>query len=221
MPKGKPYKKAKPSYKKNYYSKKKPKSIMMKDANKVIKPEKKFWDAVNTLACPVGSAFVTTPGLLNGISAGTSASQKVGAKIRMKSLHIRSNAIFNGGQVASSPQCVRHVIVYDKQANGAVATRSDVFSDGTMWNSAFNRLNEDRFICLADEISDRFANGQFNVAWEAFRRLELECTGPSTSAVFNTGTVLYFVAANGAWNDLTAAHFPSVEFYCQIRYTDA
>lgn len=194
---------------------------MFKDANKVLKPEKKWLDVTTTITPPIGSAFITAPVHLNGMTAGTSGSSKIGAAIQMKSLHIRLNALWPGNQAINSPSQVRYVIVYDKQGNGAAPARGDVFTDGTVWFSAFNRNNQDRFICIADVTSDQIAsNGQFCVATEIFRKMDLEARGPAGQTIFSTGNLYLFAATASSILDSTTGHFPSIELYSQLRYTD-
>ena len=131
-------------------------SPAFKDANQVMRPEKKWVDVPGTLAPPIGSAFVVTPLHLNPTSGGTGASNaRIGSKINMTSLDVKFNIIWPGNQAVASPSQVRTVIVYDKQANAAAPSRGDVFADGTLWNSPRNLFNQDRFIILADEISDQ------------------------------------------------------------------
>jgi len=223
MPKGQPYKKKKPDWKKTTYKKGSKKSLAFKDANKVIRPERKIIDVVNTLTCPIGSAFVSTPLQLNPTSGGTGAGARIGAKISMKSLQIRANSVLSATLGTSpGPTCVRYVVIYDKQSNAAAPSRSDVFTDGTLWNSPISIYNQDRFIVLADQLSQQDAMvGQYNVAIEIFRKMDLEAVWPSGGTAYpNTGGISLWVAANGAWSDATSAHFPSVEIYSRMRFTD-
>lgn len=206
-------------YKKS--NKMKSKSLLFKDAGKLDKPEKKWFDVASTLATPLGSAFVVTPANLSGIPAGDTGSSKIGSKVQYKSIHVRANALWGGGQTVNAPSQVRYVIVYDKQANGSLPARNDVFADGTLWNSDFNGNYKDRFIVLADVVSDQIqSNGQFCVSTEIFRSMDLEARGPNGGTIFSTGNICMFVAAASGWNDASSAHFPTIEFYSRIRYTD-
>lgn len=196
-------------------------SIYYQDARKKDKPEKKWFDVPGTLVPPIGSAFVVTPANLTAIASGTTASNKIGSKVQLKSVHVRANAIFGGGQVSTSPSQVRYVIVYDKAANNAVPSRNDVFADGTLWNSDFNGSNQDRFICLADVISEQCTNGQFNVTTNIFRKMDLEARGAAGATIFNSGNIWMFVAANADWNSASTANVPDVQFYSRVKFTDA
>jgi len=223
MPKGQKYSKKKPDYKKTTYKKGSKKSLVFTDANKVIRPEKKLIDTVNTLSCPIGSAFVTTPLQLNACSNGTGSNGRIGNTIKMLSLQVKANSIFSATLGSSpGPSCVRYVIVYDKQSNAAAPSRSDVFADGVLWNSPININNRDRFIILADVLGQQDASvGQYNVATEIFRKMDLNAIFPPSGTAYpNTGGLSLWVAANGDWNDATSAHFPAVQIYSRLRFTD-
>lgn len=208
-------------YKKSY--KKKSKSPAFADAYKTHNPEKKWIDVVNTLVPPIGSAFVTTPLHLNPTASGTAGGgQRVGSKITMSSLQIRANALWPGGQVTNSPSQVRYLVVYDKQANAAAPSRSDVFADGTLWNSPINLTNQERFVILADVLGDQIgSNGQFSVATELFRKMALDAVWPPGGSAYpNTGSITLWVAANQNWNSASGGVLPDVQIYSRIRFTD-
>jgi len=184
--------------------------------------EHKVVDTTSVLTCPIGSAFVSTPANLNAIAQNATSAGRIGAKVRCKNLKLRASILWPGGQNTSSPSQVRFVIVWDKQANGAVASRTDVFQDGTLWYSPMLYTNSERFVVLVDEISDQIdSNGQFAVAYECFRKFDLESVYAGATAVpAQTGALLLFVAANSDINDSTSAHFPAVQFYSRVKYTD-
>lgn len=216
--------------KKSYYGagaktfkngKKKRKALTMQDAGKALGIEKKWWDTISTLNPPVGSAFVTTPSILNLFSTGGGPNSRIGAKSRMKSVRVMANALWPGGQAVNSPQQVRYVIVYDKQSNGATAGRSDVFQDGTLWNSPMNLHNQDRFITVADVIADQISsNGQFCVATDIWRKLELDVIQNQTTTTPTTGALLLWVSCNQDWNSAASGTLPTVQFYSRVRFTD-
>lgn len=206
------------------FKKAKPKNPAFKDANTVMRPEKKIIDVVNTLAPPIGSAFVTTPLHLNPTAANTGTNQaRIGAKINMTSLDVKFNILWPGNQAVNSPSQIRTVIVYDKQANAAAPSRSDVFQDGVYWNSPKNIFNQDRFIILADEISDQIeSNGQFCVAQHIFRKMALDAVWPSGGSGYpNSGSISMWVAANQDWNSAATAVLPTVQIYSRIRFVDS
>lgn len=195
---------------------------VFKDRTQVSKPEKKWIDVTGTLVPPIGSAWVAVPLQLNPTSSGSGSSNRIGSKIEMTSLLCRLNALWQGGQTTNAPQQIRYVIVYDKQSNQAAPSRGDVFADGTLWNSPLNLTNQDRFIIIADVLGDQIeSNGQFCVATEIFRKMALDSVWPTSGTTQPaTGSVTLWVAANSDWNDSTSAHFPSIQIYSRIRFTD-
>lgn len=206
------------------FKKAKPKSPAFKDANSVMRPEKKWIDVINTLAPPVGSAWVTTPLHLNPTTGSTGASNaRIGSKINMTSMDVKLNILWPGNQAVNSPQQIRTVIVYDRQANAAAPSRGDVFADGVYWNSPKNLFNQDRFIVLVDELSDQIdSNGQFCVAQHIFRKMALDAVWPANGSGYpNSGAISMWVAANQDWNSAATAVLPTVQIYSRIRFVDA
>lgn len=185
------------------------------------RPEKKHIDTTSSLTCPIGSAFVVTPAHLTAISQGAGSQARLGSKSRICSVHLRTNALWNGGQTTSSPGQIRTVLVWDRQPNGASCTRTDVFQDGTLWYSPILMGSTERFVVIADEISEQCSNGQFNVTQNIFRKFDLESTWSGTATVPTTGALFLFVAACSDINNATTALFPSVQFYSRVRFSDA
>lgn len=202
---------------------KKSRNPAFRDKNKVAKPERKICDVASTLTPPIGSAFVTTPLQLNPTTGGTGTNlARIGTKCEFVQLHLRANALWAGGQTTNAPQQIRYVVVYDKQSNGAAPSRSDLFQDGTVWQSPINIAFQDRFIVLADVLSDQIeSNGQFCVGTEIFRKMALEAVWPLGGTAYpNTGGISLWVAANSDWSDATSAHFPTIQIYSRMKYTD-
>jgi len=84
--------------------------------------------------------------LLNGIAGGTSASQRVGRRVQMKSLE------FKGRVEADSTTTVnltRYAVVLDKQSNGAAPSVTDIY-DAVAPQSLRNISNKARFWVLWD-----------------------------------------------------------------------
>lgn len=81
--------------------------------------------------------------LLNGIAAGTSASQRIGQIVRMKSIEMKFGCL--GPQVAVASQIggyatIRMAIVLYKQTNGAAPLRTDVWTQSTAGVACVNAL---------------------------------------------------------------------------------
>jgi len=197
------------------------KTNFKKDPASYTGPELKYVDVNSTLSPPIGSAFTVTGVQLNPLTAGSSSSGRIGIKTRVKSLLLRGVIVWPGGQTTIAPSQVRIVVVWDKQANTALATRTDVFQDGTYSISPTNMGNSERFVVLVDEWTDIGDNGQFNVSYQCYRKMDLESVYKDTSTVVpSTGAMLIFAAANNDSNDVVSTYQPKVEFYSRVRYTD-
>lgn len=112
----------------------------------------------------VDTAIGATPGttgtfwLLNGLQEGASVYQRVGRRVRMKSLHFLARLSING---TDRPQfqddLIRIIVVYDRQPNGAAPVMADLLLDYSQSGatttdamSGLNTNNADRFRVLAD-----------------------------------------------------------------------
>lgn len=216
-----PKKTAKTKYTPKKGVKKYTKKNYMKDPKSLTGPELKYVDVVSTIAPPIGSAFNITPAHLNVMTQASGPSNRVGLKARMKSLLIRANMVWPGGQTLTSPSQVRMVAVFDRQSNAALATRTDVFQDGTLFISPTNLANAERFTVLVDEVTEQIeANGQFNVAWQCYRKIDLESVWAPSGSIPTTGTILLFASCNSDSNSAVGTNLPTVEFYSRVRYTD-
>lgn len=82
--------------------------------------------------------------LVNGLTQGTSGSQRVGRQIFMTTMQFY---YATGGTT-------RFLIVYDKQCNGSALTATDLFQDSTDQFSPYNFSNRERFCYLYDTLYD-------------------------------------------------------------------
>lgn len=200
--------------------KKKPKSLAIQP-HKGILVEKKAYDVLNgSMFPPIGSAFTVNGAVLYAPAQAVTIGGRIGAKTRMKSLQVRAAVSWPGAQTTASPSQCRIVVVYDRQPNGAVATRSDVFTDGTLCTTPYSVPNQDRFITLVDEYTDIPDNGQFAVSWSAYRKLDLDSCASAGNNNPNTGALLMFAAANSLSNESSPSKFPTIEFSSRVRFTD-
>jgi len=94
--------------------------------------------------------------LLNGIAAGTDFYQRVGRKVRLRSLYIRGD-IYAADNGTTGALAFRVALVYDEQTNGAAPAYSDIFqgvdASGNVGSRAYcgvNLNNRDRFKILYD-----------------------------------------------------------------------
>lgn len=192
------------------------------EPSRVLKPEVKTWSKFGGGTTLIGGAFNPTGVQLNDIPQGAGGSGRVGIKVLNTSMQLRGNILWNGGQTNNAPSQVRFVVVFDRQSNNNAPGRSDVFLDGTLSLSPKNVNNNSRFVTLCDEWSDIGDNGQFTVTWECFRKMRLETIyGPGGVTTCATGGIFIFFAANSGSNDATTAHFPVVELYSTIKFSDS
>lgn len=89
---------------------------------------------------------------------GAAFYQRIGRRIRMKSLHIRGYIIPSNANTAAIEQDLKRImVIYDRQANGSAPVLADVLtgyaSDGSTNSNASQHLNmnnRDRFVVLMD-----------------------------------------------------------------------
>lgn len=182
-------------------------------------PEKKFIDVSSpstpSTALPTFSSGV----LLNGLATGTSASDRIGRKIIMKSIFLRYAYQLQSTTTGGSP--LRILVVYDKQANGAAPAITDILLTDN-FSSNNNLSNRDRFVTLMDHMTDVVSVGNnYSVQGTVSRALNLETvyndllTNGITAIA--SGSIYCFIAQTGG--ALTAA--PALTGRFRIRYTDA
>lgn len=115
--------------------------------------ELKFFDseAVSTVI----QAGVIVPSLLL-IAEGTDPSERIGRKIIVKSLNIRTRILFvpTAGLANQGSQEVRYIVYVDHQANGATALTADILSAELNDNyTAYREMTKlERFTILCDKM---------------------------------------------------------------------
>lgn len=94
--------------------------------------------------------------LLNGIVEGSSYYQRIGRRIRMKSVLVEGNIIIDG-TVSTVADYLRIILVYDRQPNGSTPVLSDLLLDQNQAGSTearsisgLNYNNMSRFRILRD-----------------------------------------------------------------------
>lgn len=207
--------------------------------------EYKFVDSsFGTTSAPVSvtSGAVAGMQLLNGLKLGTSAFQRIGNKIAMKSLYW--SLAFGLSAVDSDPTVdvavlnvpVRMMVVYDKQTNGALPVGSDLLTNVTGVdnttaraidvNSPNNLNNKDRFVVVADKRFILSSNGSSARHIKKYKRLNTSVSYKSGATVGNVtditsgGLYLYFFADA----DLATATDPAPSVWItgdvRLRYQD-
>lgn len=164
------------------------------------------------LSLPATSAF-TGAQLLNGIVQGPGNQQRVGRRLVLKSLVYRMYAS-TASEASPTNGPVRVLVVYDRQANGAVPLNTDVLAQAD-FAGLMNLGYTDRFLIISDQIHQS-ENGPITVG-ECYKKMSLEQVFIGTGGTItdiSTGSILVFLAHVGA----SAA---VVNFNFRIRYVDA
>lgn len=177
-------------------------------------PELKSHDLSTTFAPPLTATF-SSPQCLNLIAQGASQSERIGRRYVVKSVQWR--AVFDHADPASQH---RVLVVYDKQANGALPSTSDVLAASQNFNSPMNLSNSDRFVILQDEITDSAQSSAMNISAKRYTKCNLEvlCNG-ATGLIsnINSGSIFMMIANNA---DLTIGQVTAVWVTSRIRYVD-
>lgn len=116
-----------------------------------------FFSTGGSVSSPCGTGNGDTSGYPE---EGSGFYNRIGRRIRMKSLHIRGYISPGGGNAAAvSQQMGRIMVLYDRQTNGAAPSIADILTnydaDGTARTTpaalcGLNLNNRDRFVVLRD-----------------------------------------------------------------------
>jgi len=180
--------------------------------------ELKFKDNVFSDDPTVNSAVFTAGLLLNGLQSGSTATDRIGRKITVKSVLVRWRATLATTSVGGSP--IRIMVVYDKQANATAPAITDILlSDG--FTSQNNLSNRDRFVTISDFITEPLAaGGPTSIAGVIYKKLNLETQYNSNSAGtigdISSGSIYMFIAQTGGITTTTCDFAANV----RIRYSD-
>ena len=174
-----------------------------------------------------GISFDSTPvlTLLNGIAPGTSASQRVGRRINMKSLEWRFNCSTSTTTTWSSN---RFMFILDTQANAATPAFTDIYDQATP-STLRNISNMPRFKVLYD--SDEWVmvgNNDTDATCDLIARAFKGYMRFNLPVQYNAGTAgtigdiqtnaLYFVTIGNASSSLTNTDIFNSQI--RIRYDD-
>jgi len=167
--------------------------------------------------------------LLNGMAQGTTASTRLGRRIRIMSIQLRGR-IFSAATTTVSKAAV--CVVYDKQANAADPAWQDVWDNSTALgaNSPFamrNLSNADRFVVLWREEFDVLGNVTATAITDKgthvidhYRRCNLEthynAGSAGTIGDIQTGSLYVMACSNVA----TGTAAPLLDLTTRIRFSD-
>lgn len=153
--------------------------------------ERKFIDVVGgtvhaTLAKAAntgGDAGAGNIELLNGVTLGTGATNRIGRRIKMKSILLRwiftlqasSDGLVGNGMV---PGFIRILIVMDMQANGATPAVSDILvnAGNVALVSPLNLDNRERFRVIYDKFRLIDPQGPGNTIFNVYKKLDNQVT---------------------------------------------
>jgi len=127
------------------------------------------------------------------------------------------------GLTASSspyPSQNRILVIYDKQCDGAQPSISEVLSVDN-FISPLNLANSDRFVVLADEISDSMQSSSMPMSVKRYIKCNLPVIYQGTSnsvTSISTGAIWMLVSNNGGIS--TSGNTNNLDVYTRIRYID-
>lgn len=197
---------------------------------RVMAPEKKNLDfdgtqngggdvavsLAGTWTAPSAATFVSP------LVQGTSATTRLGRKVAWIKWHCHYTATLQaGGSPSTGGGQIRCRLVFDKQTNAAAPAVLDIFQTND-FHSANNLSNEDRFITVADWLTEPISvNNNFSVSGVVTRNLDLE-------SIFNTGNAGTVAdVQSGSFYLLFCLPFatitttsPIMNFYSRFRFVD-
>lgn len=180
--------------------------------------ESKFVDISSAQTLRFGQADFNAGVLLNGLANGNTASTRVGRKIHMTSLLIRGHVYLSSTSTGGGP--VRILVVYDKQANAAAPSITDVLLDDNV-DSPNNLSNRERFVTILDKFVDPISKeGEFARAFVLYKKIRLDTLFNENSSGnitdITSGSLYLFISQSG--NIATANG--GIDFHTRVRYTD-
>lgn len=200
-----------------------------------FKPEVKTVDVLVTTNILSTTATFTT---LNATALGTEVFQRIGRKIRMKSLHLRGRLIRNAASTQTADEYARCIIFYDSE--GTTSTLSDILESndatGTVANnvtSFTNTANFSRFKILSDTaftmpmtpidtlggVSSKSGTiTDYNSAanYNKFLKLKMLSSEFGAAGAISHGGLQFMTI--GSQPAVTAAY--SIQWYARLRYYD-
>jgi len=156
--------------------------------------------------------------LLNNIQPGSSASQRIGRKVTLKSVLFRYSINLGAGSTGGSP--IRILIVYDRQSNAAAPAITDVLLSDD-FTSQNNLSNRDRFITIFDHITQPVSvNNDYAVAGVLYKSINMEMVFNAVAGGgigdITSGSIYAFYAQAGNIGTANA----NVVARCRVRYQD-
>jgi len=114
-----------------------------------ITTELKFHDETLNVSPVSSTGVIPLSGSIVKIAQGTEENERIGRKCTIKSIHWRYQLQLPRISGNSLSEAVRVIMFWDKQANGATATPTDIL-ESALWQSFNNLSNSGRFVTLMD-----------------------------------------------------------------------
>lgn len=184
-------------------------------------PEKKFFDT--TLSFNVDSTMeVPATGQLVLIPQGDTSTTRDGRQCTIESIQIRASCIFVPGAAANAATLMHLFLILDRQANGAAAAVTDVFTSANSSLALLNLDNDDRFVIVKKWVktfnsqagaTTAYNNQQDYIEW--FKKVDIPLTFSSTAgAITELRTNNLFLVA-GAQNSDDLIQVGGI---CRVRF---
>lgn len=159
--------------------------------------------------------------LLNGLANGNDDETRVGKRISLSNINVKFWC--RQAAAATTPCCINAMILYDNQADGALATASDIFENTGVVAAPVSQINwqhEKRFKVLArftrtlGIVSGSEASWahEFNIPMKG-KIVEYQGTGGTIASILK-GAILLVVTGS------TNANNPTYDFNSRVTYTD-
>jgi len=148
---------------------------------------------------------------LNGIATGTDYNQRIGREIVLRSNLTRINVVVGANNTNTIVRCI---LFMDMQANGAVATVTQLLQATNVY-SPLNLNNRDRFKVIWDKQYALNSTTNYNIFEKWYAKIKKSCTYTGTSdqiSSISTGALYMLVYCN---DDTTV-----VNYYNRLRFTD-
>jgi len=181
---------------------------------KGVSPEAKNRDTAGSIGVLQGTNWSELD-LLNPITSGATASDRIGRNVQLKSVLFRWNFSTN------NQYATRIVLIYDREPNLVLPDVSEIYAStgGTGFNTPLNLANGNRFVILHDEIvNPQWAGG--NTAGKVYRKLNLPMKFTNTSS-----TDISTITEGAIYAACAIPISPSVStigigYVSRVRYTD-
>lgn len=183
--------------------------------------ELKFFDTATSFTLDATGEVLAT-GQLNLIPQGVTESTRVGRKCVLKSIQGRWDILYVPSSGATATTSYAIYLVLDKQANGAAAAMTDVFTGTSATQALHNLSNSQRFVVLKKwvqtmtspaGVSTAYNNVLQHIDWYTKCNIPLEFSG-TTGAIteLRSNNVFLLAGANNTDDAITVSGNVRVRF---------